>query len=56
MAVDIVRKNWTCGVECTMVDVITGVNNVMDMLTSMNEEASTLKNLCGEIRDRDNKY
>ena len=42
--------------ECNMVDVITGVNNVMKMLTSMNKETTTLKNLLGKIRDRDNKY
>ena len=42
--------------ECKAIDVITIVNDVMKMMTSINKETNKMKNVLGELRDRDNKY
>ena len=39
-----------------MTDVIARVNDVVTMVTNMNKETTKMKNVLGELRDRDNKY
>ena len=42
--------------ECKMVDVITGVNDVMKMVSEMNVESTKMVKVLADLRDRDTKY
>ena len=42
--------------ECKMIDVITGVNDVMKMVSEMNMESTKIVKVLADLRDRDNKY
>ena len=42
--------------ECKMIDVITGVNDVMKMVSEMNAESTKMVKVLADLRDRDTKY